>query len=229
MLLNRRFTNRVNWILDNCLPPVLRDAPWLMRPLMRLVLGPLHSEYERFKPEAAGMSAAEYRQRYRSLASTFLARDTDLSPGCAQAIRRHAVGRTVLDAGCGRGYLSRLLAEAGFEVTATDIAPPAGLEGARTVAADIEQLPFLARAFDTVVSTHTLEHVLDPEAALAELRRVTRRRLILVVPRQRPYRFTFDLHLNYFPYAWSLRNFLGDARARVEVIDNDLFAVEDLE
>ncbi len=79
-----------------------------------------------------------------------------------------------------------------------------------------------------MISTHTLEHVLNAEAALAELRRVARRRLILVVPRQRPYRFTFDLHLNYFPYAWSLRNFLANPHARIEVIDNDLFAVEDL-
>ena len=102
----------------------------------------------------------------------------------------------VLDAGCGRGYLSRLLAADGLKVTATDIAPAAGAGKYFAVAADIESLPFAAQSFDTVISTHTLEHVLNAEAALAELRRVARRRLILVVPRQRPYRFTFDLHLN---------------------------------
>ncbi len=226
MALNRGVTNRVNWVLDNCLPPMVRDAPVLMRPLMRLVLGPLYGDYVRFKEQAAGMSAAEYRAVYGRLHETFLARETDLSAGCVAAIRREAIGPAVLDAGCGRGYLSRLLASDGLTVTAADIAPGAGEYFA--VAADIENLPFAARSFDTVISTHTLEHVLNAEAALAELRRVARKRLILVVPRQRPYRFTFDLHLNYFPYAWSLRNFLRNPKARIEVIDNDLFAVEDL-
>ncbi len=229
MALNRGVTNRVNWVLDNCLPPVVRDAPALMRPLMRMVLGPLYNDYVRFKEQAAGMSAAEYRAVYRRLHETFLARETDLSPACVEAIRRETIGPAVLDAGCGRGYLSRVLAGDGLRVTATDIAPAAGAGKYFAVAADIESLPFAARSFDTVISTHTLEHVLNAGVALAELRRLARRRLILVVPRQRPYRFTFDLHLNYFPYAWSLRNFLGNPKARIEVIDNDLFAVEDLD
>ena len=97
MALNRGVTNRVNWVLDNCLPPIVRDAPVLMRPLMRLVLGPLYADYVRFKEQAAGMSAAEYRAVYRRLHETFLPRETDLSAGCVAAIRRCSMR----DAGAG--------------------------------------------------------------------------------------------------------------------------------
>ena len=31
----------------------------------------------------------------------------------------------------------------------------------------------------------------------------------MVVPRQRPYKYTFSLHTQFFPYRWSLRAALG--------------------
>lgn len=41
--------------------------------------------------------------------------------------------------------------------------------------------------------------------ALAELRRVAKRRLIIVVPKQRNYKYTFELHINFFPYLFDLK------------------------
>jgi hypothetical protein len=43
----------------------------------------------------------------------------------------------------------------------------------------------------------------DYRAAIAELRRVAARRLIIVVPREREYRYTFNPHVNFFPYTHS--------------------------
>jgi ubiquinone/menaquinone biosynthesis C-methylase UbiE len=77
------------------------------------------------------------------------------------------------------------------------------LPGIEYVAAKIESLPFPDRHFDTVVCTHVIEHILDYRAAIAELRRVCRRRLIIVVPREREYRYTFNPHFNFFPYPQS--------------------------
>lgn len=76
------------------------------------------------------------------------------------------------------------------------------------VQANIQSLPFDDAAFDTVVCTHTLEHVQDIAGAVSELRRVAARQLILVVPRQRPYKYTFDLHIHFFPYEWDVRKHL---------------------
>jgi ubiquinone/menaquinone biosynthesis C-methylase UbiE len=55
-------------------------------------------------------------------------------------------------------------------------------------------------AFDTVISTHTLEHVQHVAAALEGIRRVARRGVVVVVPHQRPYRATFNPHIHFFPY-----------------------------
>ncbi|MDZ7762755.1 MAG: methyltransferase domain-containing protein [Desulfovermiculus sp.] len=78
--------------------------------------------------------------------------------------------------------------------------------------AELPLLPFIDQMFDTVVCTHTLEHIPDIRQAVKELRRVAKKRLIIVLPRQRPYRYTFDLHLHFFPYAWSVLLAMGEKR-----------------
>jgi hypothetical protein len=59
---------------------------------------------------------------------------------------------------------------------------------------------------------------------------VAGKRLIVVVPRQRPYRFTFDLHVHFFPYAWSLELVLATdgPPGRCRLIGGDWFYVEDM-
>lgn len=91
-----------------------------------------------------------------------------------------AQGRRVLDAGCGLGYGSALLAGAGaVAVTGMDVAP-AVVEVARSrvpagvtlVEGDIHQLPFEDSSFDAVVCFEVIEHVEDAGGAIAELARV---------------------------------------------------------
>jgi len=93
-------------------------------------------------------------------------------------------------------------------------------------------LSFPDRSFDTVVCTHTLEHVLDLPRAVAELRRVARDRVIIVVPRQRPYRFTFDLHVRFFPLRCSVLDCFpavpGLVSRRLENLGGDWYYQEDL-
>lgn len=48
--------------------------------------------------------------------------------------------------------------------------------------ADVCRIPHPSAAFDTVLCSHTLEHVDDPAAMFAELRRVGRRVTVLVPP-----------------------------------------------
>ena len=76
-------------------------------------------------------------------------------------------------------------------------------------------------------STHTLEHVRNIHVAIRELRRIARKRII-VVPRQRPYKYTFDLHLNFFPYTYSLQSIIGKPKgaSTVKDVDGDIFYME---
>jgi SAM-dependent methyltransferase len=77
----------------------------------------------------------------------------------------------VLDLGCGVGHSYDLLAPR--ESVGVDIAPEA-LEGQdrETVVADMRELPFGNESFASVLASHSIEHVPDPERVLAEVRRV---------------------------------------------------------
>jgi SAM-dependent methyltransferase len=91
-----------------------------------------------------------------------------------------AAGWRVLDVGTGPGTVAGLAAAKGALVTAVD-AEPSMLEAARrhVPAADVRRgvlpvLPFPAGCFDAAVANFVINHVGDPAAAVAELRRVVR-------------------------------------------------------
>ncbi|GAA4989146.1 methyltransferase domain-containing protein [Kineococcus glutinatus] len=98
-----------------------------------------------------------------------------------------APGTTVLDVGCGPGTitadLAALVGPAG--VVGVDSAPGVlaearaaaaarGLDGLRFEVADGAALPFPDGSFDVVHAHQVLQHVADPVAVLAEMRRVCR-------------------------------------------------------
>jgi SAM-dependent methyltransferase len=104
------------------------------------------------------------------------------------AILRHVTGRadlaglTVADVGCSQGFIADELAGAGARVTyGVDIDVP-GLAAAhrrfgervRFVCAAGERLPFADASVDLAVFNHIYEHVVDPDAVLADIRRVLR-------------------------------------------------------
>jgi 2-polyprenyl-3-methyl-5-hydroxy-6-metoxy-1,4-benzoquinol methylase len=103
-----------------------------------------------------------------------------------------ARGLDVLDAACGVGYGSALVAATAASVTALDISLEALSVGTRTyahpgvryAAGRVESLPFPAERFDVIASFETIEHIAEPAAALAEFARVLRPggRVFLSVP-----------------------------------------------
>ena len=228
---SRRLALAGQFVLDELLPPILRDSRWFMYAPMRLILGRHARTYAGFKDRVFSASDTEFAAVYRDVSSVpALQGDTDLNQRCIDQLMTDVVNTTVLEVGCGRGHLSRLLARTNDHVTATDIVidprMKADCSAVNFVTSSIDSLPFGDGAFDTVVCTHTLEHVQHLRQAMDELRRVTARRLILVVPRQRPYRFTFSLHVHFFPYRWTLESALGlDDRADVTRL-GDWYIVE---
>jgi ubiquinone/menaquinone biosynthesis C-methylase UbiE len=213
MRLSRDTSIRIQYVLDHWLPPVVRDAKWFMRPALTFVFKDKTRDFMDFKDHAFTMTDEEFADVYRRTASVSeLQGETDLNDRCTDEILRNLVGENVLEVGCGRGYLAGRMCRT-HPVTAVDIVVSeevrAKYPAVTFLEANIERLPFDDGAFDTVVCTHTLEHVQNLPQAVAELRRVTRRRLIIVVPRQRPYQYSFSLHIHFFPYAWSLQSQLG--------------------
>jgi SAM-dependent methyltransferase len=86
----------------------------------------------------------------------------------------------VLEVGCGSGYYTRALVQAGARVTATDLSP-AYVEQARRLAPeaaflveDAQYLSFPDESFDRVLMTEVVEHVPEPARAVEEAARVLR-------------------------------------------------------
>jgi ubiquinone/menaquinone biosynthesis C-methylase UbiE len=97
-----------------------------------------------------------------------------------------APGASVLDVGCGSGYFTRRLAADGFEVTGIDVSPETiryaqsqAVAGERYMVGDARRLPFPDRHFDACVAITSLCFIREQEQALAEIVRVTRRRIVL--------------------------------------------------
>jgi len=94
------------------------------------------------------------------------------------ACRHLKAGMRVLDIACGAGYGAAMMRDAGCEVTGGDydgdILEEAKVNwpGIRFIKADAMALPFEDAYFDAVVSFETIEHVVDGDRFLAEMKRV---------------------------------------------------------
>lgn len=88
-------------------------------------------------------------------------------------------GSRVLDIGGGWGFYAGPLERRGHEVIVLDVRCP-GYQLSPVVLYDGQRIPFADQSFDVSLLITTLHHVPAPEALIAETRRVTRSRLIVV-------------------------------------------------
>ena len=118
---------------------------------------PLEFTGERFTPECVREIWYEHWHRYAFARSL-------------------CVGKRVLDAACGEGYGSNLLAQVARDVVGVDLSPQtieharqryANHANLRFEQADATQLPALGGKFDVIVSFETLEHLHAQDALLA--------------------------------------------------------------
>jgi SAM-dependent methyltransferase len=121
-----------------------------------------------------------------------------------------AIGQpcSVLDIGSGTGELALSLAQAGFRVTALDLSFEA-LRFSRNqiekmdvhvplVESFAEDLPFPSSAFDCITCCHTLEHVSDLNRAVAEIKRVAKKKFVILVPKQKYRLYAENYHTHFF-------------------------------
>jgi 2-polyprenyl-3-methyl-5-hydroxy-6-metoxy-1,4-benzoquinol methylase len=108
-----------------------------------------------------------------------------------------AAPATILDVGCGEGVLTEQWADRRAPAPPTRIVgidlsdPKLAAEWAGRArpnldfaAMEVERLEFADGEFELVAATEVLEHVADPERALAEMARVASRHLLVSVPHE---------------------------------------------
>ena len=193
--------------MDELVPPILRDSRWFMWPFFVMAYGTFSvRSFMDFKSKAYSMTDEEYKNFYASLGNSISRRRvTDLNEASIDFITENLSktgGMTLLDVGTGNGYLlSRLANErhwhkiAGIDVIATTNQP----EHFELHEGMLPMLPFKDQEFDIVTCTHVVEHLLDVEASIKELLRITKKQLFIILPRQRHYFYTLDEHLNFYP------------------------------
>jgi len=157
----------------NCRPaaPLQASGEETEDPLADVTARKLGEAGERFVPVI---------HREMALAPEHYARYGWAAPMAADAV--------VLDAGCGIGWGTAMLARHARRVVGIDLSPAAVAEAARQHGdraefreGDLLSLPFPDGEFDVAVCFEAIEHVADPEAALDELRRVLSKDGLLLV------------------------------------------------
>jgi ubiquinone/menaquinone biosynthesis C-methylase UbiE len=95
---------------------------------------------------------------------------------------------SALDVGCAEGFFMGAIHEArvaeiwGVDSSDRAAAVAASRYGFPVAAAQATALPFADGAFDLVYSTEVMEHVLDPDVMLTEMRRVSRAHVLVTTP-----------------------------------------------
>ena len=230
-MLNRRVTNFIRFILDELLPPVLRDNYYFMYPLFWIWFkGKNVKRFMNFKSVFHQLTKEEFTSYYEDY--EYIAnRATDLSKKSIEYIIEQ-LGEdkkvSIADVGCGTGYVIKQIQDKGYDnICGIDLVPHSEFDTVEIKEGNIEALPFPDKAFDIVICSHTLEHVLDLPKAISELKRVTKTKLIITVPQQRYYRYSFDLHIHFFPQVSYLLKYINVDAANVQYknINGDLSVV----
>lgn len=99
---------------------------------------------------------------------------------------------SILDVGCGEGFTLNRLKEHGIgkKLEGLEYSKDAILLGKKTypdikiTQGSIYELPYKANSFDLVLCTEVLEHLEEPEKALQELVRVSKKYLVISVPNE---------------------------------------------
>lgn len=234
MKLNRNLTIKIHFVLDHIIPPIVRDSKFFMYPLLWMMYGKNMDIFLDFKEKVPFMTGNDFAEIYSNFSKYDIDRETDLNDKCVEKVTKKIEGDTVLEVGCGKAYLSNKIQNLGYDVTAVDVKISDKIRSRypkiKFLDQSIERLSFEDREFDTVVCTHTLEHVENLQQSIKELRRVTKKRLIIVVPRQRPYKYTFDLHIHFFPYIFSFLQVMKpkDDTYYCKIVGGDIFYFENL-
>ena len=224
--MKRSLTNKIRYILDELIPPFIRDNKFFMYPFFYYWFkGKKISLMMNFKSEILKISDEELMNIYSDLESRSRDRKTDLNNNTIKKINSiiSSESENLIDVGCGNGFLLNKikLPLSKFGCDVFDESKFKNNQDFNYSTQNIKNLKFKDSFFDTVICCHTIEHIPDINSAVNELKRIAKKEIIIVVPKQRFYFYTLDLHLHFFPDRFSIINLIGLNRYNLFEIDGD--------
>jgi ubiquinone/menaquinone biosynthesis C-methylase UbiE len=220
--MKRELVNKIRFFLEEIIPPIIRDSFFVKF----LIKKTFRSDKMHFalKENFLNLTNKQIINYYKI--NPNLQGETDLSKKILKKILKEIDGEKILDAGCGRFFLLKEIRKIfpkkklyGIDFQVNKNYLPLKIENIKIFEQDLKKILFSDKYFDTVICTHTLEHILEPKKVYDELLRICKKKIIIVVPRERPYKYTFNGHLHFFPYKYSFIN---------TIIPKNKFVIQDL-
>jgi ubiquinone/menaquinone biosynthesis C-methylase UbiE len=174
-----------------------------------------------FKYRAFRMSPREFAAAYQALGGRYAGRASDTTPAQADWILAN-IGPPplkLLEIGPGNGVMAARLVATGYDVWTVDIHPS---RTDRHLQGGVDSIPLPDKSVDVVVLAHVIEHVPSLTRAFLELERVARQRVLIVTPKQRFFRWTFDYHLHFFYSVDHLASHAHRGKTSGVEVDGDL-------
>ena len=229
--MKRETTNKIRFFLEEILPPILRDSF-----IFKFIVEKFYRNdvtHINLKNNIIKISKEEYNNYYKLMPD--MHENSDLSEKCIEEIIKNITGNSVIDVGCGKGYLINKIHKkiknikiSGAEIVISEKLNKIASEShANIFNFSVEEIFNINQKFDTVICTHVLEHILDIRTAYENLLKITNKKLIIVIPRERPNQFSFNGHLHFFPYEWSFVNtIIPKNNFKIKEIQRDFFYCE---
>lgn len=227
--MRREVTNVIRFMMDELLPPIIRDNKYFMYPFFYYAFnGKNIKEMMEFKSIVNFISDEEYERLYKEMDPMGKYRPTDLNQKCVRYILDQVTDdmENVLDVGCGRGYfLKKLVEKNAKNIYGCDLFDSVPVPGTTYVKGNIEALPFPDKSFDVVICSHILEHVKDFDKAVSEIKRVAKKKIIVTIPKQRYFYYTLDLHVRFFYVAAELAAAMKMEKYEIATLGGDFVFV----
>ena len=194
--------------MDEMIPPFIRNWKGFMYPLYYIWFKGNAENINsamNFKEDIFSMSDERIRDLYKRYKNLGSSRSTDAFEEDHLWIydRLDPFSQSLIDIGCGKGFwlneLSRNPKFRSLHLFGIDVMETTAFEAQVNYSCgEIEALPFKDKSYDIVTCLFVLEHIVDFNKALGELKRIARRQLFIAVPCQRYNKYTFDLHVHFF-------------------------------
>ena len=140
--------------------------------------------------------------------------------------------KSILDAGCGTGYLINLIEKENYNksISALDYNIPNSLKNKSQYKCFegeiLEKLKdFDDDTFELVICSHVLEHIKLPELVFRDLRRITTNHLLIICPLENNFKWGMNYHINFFKNQLSFAKFVKNiGSVKEKVLDKSYYS-----